>query len=107
MTENAAMTASTIDVRLEPAHFRTRRPCIFCHRTTAKDSVIAAVYEDGQWTHYVVCPDYLNNGEGCLGQPREVLAARLRKKAASLREDADALEALAADVPTVPTQAQW
>jgi hypothetical protein len=93
-----------IEIRLEPAGYCTRRRCLFCGETGDKDSVIAAVYQDGEFTGYIVCPDYPAR-PGCVSATPAVLAERLRRRAAEARAEADELEAIAADLPTVPTMA--
>jgi hypothetical protein len=96
----------SLEIRLEPAGYITRRCCLFCGETTNKDSFIAAVYEDGEFTRYVVCPDYPARS-GCLSATPEVLAERLRTRAALVRAEADDLEAIAADLPAVPTSSAY
>jgi len=95
-----------IEIRLQPASYITRRKCFFCGETTNKDEFVAEVYEDGERTGYVVCPDYPAR-RGCIGQPAAVLAEHLRAQARCFRDSADALEALAVDVPEVPTMEAW
>jgi hypothetical protein len=91
-----------IEIRLEPAGCCTRRPCLFCGELDNKESVIAAVYQDGEFTGYIVCPDYPARA-GCIGATPAVLAERLRARAACVHAEANELEAIAADLPTVPT----
>lgn len=57
-----------IEIRLERPNYITRRKCFFCGETTNKDDFVAAVYEDGERTGYVVCPDYPAR-RGCIGEP--------------------------------------
>jgi hypothetical protein len=99
-----------LEIRLEPATYITSRTCFFCGADTAKDSFIAAVYEDGEFTGAVVCPGYPLH-PGCLSVAPEVLAERLRNRATRARihanEFANELEALAANLPMMPTHQDW
>jgi hypothetical protein len=92
----------SIEIRVEPAGYCTRRKCLFCGECDNKESVIAAVYDDGEFTGYIVCPDYPARA-GCVSATPAVLAERLRARAAEAHAEANALEAIAADLPTVPT----
>lgn len=100
-----------VTVRLERTFsLRRRHRCLFCGGSSDKDSVNAIVYSavidvtPGQTTEeateLVVCAE-------CLGRGDAGLQAVLRENAAWLRERAGELEAIAADLPALPSRLAW
>jgi hypothetical protein len=100
-----------VTIKLERTFsLRRHHRCLFCGGSTDKDSVNAIVYSavidvtPGQRaeeaTDLVVCAE-------CLGRDDAGLKAVLRENAAGLRERAGELEAIAADLPALPSRLAW
>lgn len=98
-----------ITVDLRTTNYYRRRPCLFCGGHSDKDAVNAEVssavldVRPGQTgsavTGWIVC-------RRCLQADAAEVRAQLREHAAWHRERAGELEAIAADLPPLPTLAQ-
>src|SRR5262245_57620577 len=101
---------SVITVKLRRTNFYTRYECLFCGGCSQKEAVNAEVWSsvvnvrenqtEAAWTGLVVCSQ-------CLKRDVEQLAATVRESAAWHRERAAELESIAADLPPLPTVAEW
>jgi hypothetical protein len=99
-----------ISVQLRRSNVLTRWPCLFCGGSSGKESWNADVFSavvnvrPGQagsdWTGYVVCAQ-------CLAKNKHQLVETIHESAAWHRERAAELEEIAANMPPLPTPAEW
>ena len=87
-----------ITVKLDRMGFLTHWPCFGCGGTTDKSPIEARIFDDDKATRVVIC-------ERCLGDPD--LAGTIRLTAKRWRVGAELREEFAADLPVLPTQADW
>lgn len=88
-----------LEVTLELGGMR-RRHCFFCCGSTNKDHVQARIYEDGEYTHHVVC-------EACLALSSADRTTQLHRRAQECREFAASLDTLADELPALPSYDEW
>ena len=89
-----------LEVKLKDDGALVRRKCLVCGGFTDKDSVQARVYEDGEFTFFVVCP-------ACLALSPADRVARLHRHAQHLRALSADMDAQADDLLDVPSHAEW
>lgn len=104
------MAESIVTVELNHAGGYRRRPCLFCGGSSDKNLVNAqvssAVVNRGPAQKYagptgdIVC-------ETCLGLDKAALVAEIQVNAAWHRERAADLDAIAANLPPLPSRQQW
>ena len=99
-----------ITVALKRTNFFRRIACLFCDGTSDKDGVNAEVFSavvnvrenqsGADFTGYVICAE-------CLAKDKRQLEETIAESAAWYRERAAELDTIGANLPPLPTYAEW
>lgn len=85
-----------IEIKIEETGYLHRFECLFCEDTSEKEEVLPFVYLNEYQTRYVLC-------HRCIQLSRQEIIESLHAKAISSREWADHLDAIAANLPAIPS----